>query len=249
MNVDIIQACTIGDTQSVIEGLELQMDNDTVALAVQAAAKNGHTACVAALLPFYPAQIDDGASVRNAAMHGHVECVKLLFPVSVFEHDIIRCNVLSEAVNYGHLDCLKFLAPHYDLTKLNGYLVMNAAQHGHTECLDFLLKIPCTTEQYTKALERAAYNGHIQCVRKVLPLCDEATVALYWAAQKGFALCVDELYAHSDIEHALDVLQKNHPHLKHNWSPLAQRWENEQQRRAILQTLDDTNPSVFKRKM
>lgn len=60
MNVDIIQACTIGDTQSVIEGLELQMDNDTVALAVQAAAKNGHTACVAALLPFYPAQVDDG---------------------------------------------------------------------------------------------------------------------------------------------------------------------------------------------
>lgn len=249
MNVDIIQACTIGDTQSVIEGLVLQMDNDTVALAVQAAAKNGHTACVATLLPLYPAQIDDGASVRNAAKHGHVECVKLLFPVSMFEHDTTRRNIISEAVIYGHLDCLKFLAPHYDLTQLNGYLIMNAAQHGHTECLDFLLKSPCTTEQYTKALERAAYNGHIQCVRKVLPLCDEATVALCWAAQRGFALCVDELYAHSDIEHTLDVLQKNHPGLKHNWAPLAQRWENEQQRRAILQTLDDANHSVVKRKM
>lgn len=249
MNVDIIQACTIGDTQSVIEGLVLQMDNDTVALAVQAAAKNGHTACVAALLPLYPAQIDDGASVRNAAIHGHVECVKLLFPVSMFEHDTTRRNIISEAVIYGHLDCLKFLAPHYDLTQLNGYLIMNAAQHGHIECLDFLLKSPCTTKQYTKALERAAYNGHIQCVRKVLPLCDEATLALYWAAQRGFGLCVDELYAHSDIEHALDVLQKNHPGLKHNWAPLAQRWENEQQQRAILQTLDDANHSVVKRKM
>lgn len=249
MKVDIIQSCNIGDTSSVLQGLALQTDNDTLALAVQAAAKNGHTACIEALLPYFPAQTDKGWAVRNAAMHGHVECVKLLFPVSVFEGDVISRNVISEAVNYGHLDCLKFLAPHYDLTKLSGTLVMYAAQNGHTECLDFLLKFPCTTEQYTKALERAAYNGHIQCVRKILPLCDETTVALYLAAQKGFGLCVDELYAHSDIEHALDVLHKHHPGLKHNWAPLAQRWENEQQRRAILQTLDAANPSVLKRKI
>lgn len=51
-------------------------------MALKQAAKHGHTACVATLIPVAWPEVNNSEALRHAAKRGHNDCVDVLYPVS-----------------------------------------------------------------------------------------------------------------------------------------------------------------------
>lgn len=104
------------------------------------AAQNGHTECVAALLPHYPPNTAPLNRVLiETAHHGHVECIKLLIPVAV--PTMSNSAALALAAANGHVECVKELLSVSDPLADESYALMCALKRDHRECIDVLYPV------------------------------------------------------------------------------------------------------------
>ena len=97
-------AAQAGYVADVLSFVALKLPQRVYNTALQAAARNGHVDCVAALMDVTNNHTD---ALIDAADHGHVECVRMLIPGSdpkANSSEALLCAALG-----GHVSCMDAL--------------------------------------------------------------------------------------------------------------------------------------------
>jgi ankyrin repeat protein len=177
-------AARLGRVEAVQEILKIKHSAPVIQRALVWAAKKGHDAVLALLLPWARAVNNHSQALFEAARNGHVACVRRLIPVS--RPKAMDGRALCAAAIQGHLDCLNLLIP-VVLPLPRCSALMCASSAGHLECVKALLPFSDFQIDRHGPLWQAARHGHLDVVRLLLPLSSEEDVwlAMNSAARQG----------------------------------------------------------------
>ncbi len=140
-------------------------------LAVTDAAKNGHAACIEALIDgCVNAEELRGWAVRAAAEHGRAACIEALINGRVNAEEL-RGWAVIKAAQYNQADCIKALIDgRVNAEELRGQAVINAAQYNQADCITSLLASGAVISEAHRgeAVRAAAKHGHAACITALL---------------------------------------------------------------------------------
>lgn len=177
--------------------------------AIGLAARNGHVACVKALLTANCVSKDKVYEAMDfAALEGHIETVRFL---SGF-HDpkgytTINSRPLYSASCAGHIECVRFLLPLSDPLAHNSSALVGAARNGHAQCVALLVDVSNPRVNSSKPLCEAVKNRHADVVHLLLNKSDlEAAGAVLRNEDLEYLNTQIAVYEKQMIENALETL-------------------------------------------